>query len=116
MTTPKQEPKETLKPWGKELLYCEIQPYYAFKRLCITKGHRFSLQYHPQKVESWLVVKGKIEIVYNEQTFEAIPGDFIHVPTGTKHRIKALEEAEIIEVSSPHLEDIVRLEDDYNRI
>jgi len=116
MKTPKQYPVYTPKPWGGEFLYCEIPPYYVLKKLCIMQGHRFSLQYHPKKVESWLVVKGRVEIVYNDQTFQAVPGDFIHVPTGTKHRIKALETAEIIEVSSPHLDDIIRLEDDYNRI
>lgn len=107
-------PQEVPKPWGKELIYC-VTDSYAFKMLCITKGHRLSLQYHVQKDESWFIKSGRVLITYQNETFEAGPGQFIHVPKGTIHRLAALEDTAILEVSTPHLDDIVRLHDDYKR-
>ncbi len=110
----KLTPKIVEKPWGREQ-WLVVTEKYVLKILEIKKGHRFSLQYHEIKDEAWLVIKGKLLAVYGEEKLTLIPGDIVRVPPKTIHRLKALEDAEIIEVSTPELEDVVRLEDDYSR-
>lgn len=108
-------PKIVDKPWGSEewLVVCEK---YAFKVLNINKGHRCSLQYHEKKEESWLLSKGRLLVRFGDEEFEMAPGDVVHVPPGTVHRLLALEDAKIVEVSTPELDDVVRLSDDYKRV
>ena len=108
------EPKIVSKPWGKELWYI-VNEDYALKKLCINKGHRFSLQYHNEKEETWYILQGKLIVTYENEQYEATPGQCIHVPPKTIHRLESLDYSEIIEVSTIQLEDMVRLEDDYHR-
>ncbi len=113
------EIKEVLKPWGKEIWFAH-QPEYVGKILCITKGHRYSLQYHERKKETQYLLKGKVKFYLGESAdaLEEIilnPGDKLDVFPGVVHRAEALEDAEILEVSTDDLDDVVKLADDYGR-
>lgn len=108
-----------LKPWGKEIWFAN-QPGYVGKILFITKGHRYSLQYHEKKVETQYVLKGRCKFLIgpNENELEEIilePGDKLDVHPGMVHRAQALEDLEILEVSTNDLDDVVKLADDYGR-
>lgn len=108
-----------LKPWGKEIWFAHTDKY-AGKILCVKKGHRLSLQYHEKKSETQYLYKGKIRLTYGKnaqrlKTKILKSGDKFDIPTYTIHRIEALENSEIFEVSTPELTDVVRLADDYHR-
>ena len=112
-------PRKIKKPWGFELIVAHT-PAYAGKLLFVKKGHRLSLQYHKKKDESFYIHKGEafIEIDYGiGQQIQIIgkPGDCFHIPPLTRHRLEAVEDTTLFEVSTPELEDIERLEDDYGR-
>ena len=111
-------PEKTEKPWGYEILFA-LTDNYAGKVLFIKKGHRLSLQYHEVKEETIYLFSGKMLFIYEEkgQMKEAVlnPGDRFHIPPKMKHRMQALENCFVFEVSTPHLEDVVRLQDDYGR-
>jgi mannose-6-phosphate isomerase len=107
------------KPWGFELRWA-LTERYAGKVLHVNRGEALSLQYHERKDEFQYVVKGRIEIelggpdgVLTKHLMSA--GDTLHLPRGTRHRLTALEDAEIFEVSTPEVDDVVRLEDRYGR-
>ncbi len=102
------------KPWGRER-WLNLNKHYCFKILEINKGEMFSLQYHEVKHETWFVNKGRIEVTLDERTFELLPGMIVEIPPGTIHRMHALEEASVFEVSTPEVEDVVRIEDKYGR-
>ena len=111
--------KEVLKPWGKEIWFA-IEPEYVGKILHIKKGHRYSLQYHEKKKETQYLLKGKIKFTLGKSpdTLEEHflnPGDKLDVYPGTIHRAQALEDSEILEVSTNDLDDIIKLADDYGR-
>jgi len=113
-------PQKTEKPWGFELLFAHT-PRYAGKLIFVKKGHRLSLQYHKKKDESIYLFEGKalIEIEGSDrQLVQAVaqPGYCLRIPPRTKHRVAAIEDTTLIEVSTPELEDIERLEDDYHRV
>jgi mannose-6-phosphate isomerase len=107
------------KPWGYELHWA-ITDRYVGKVLHIEAGHALSLQYHRRKEETILLWSGRLrfEIQEGDQlvTREMQPGDRIHVPPGTVHRMTAVEACDIFEVSTPDLDDVVRLEDRYGRV
>ena len=108
------------KPWGYELIWANT-PDYIGKILFIQAGERLSLQHHAQKTESLYVQSGKVIITLEEKKGEFTehvlhPQQSIHIPCGCKHRIAAQEDSEIFEVSTPHLDDVIRHEDDYGRI
>jgi len=104
------------KLWGWELWLVYIRNKYALKVLHVNQGERLSLQRHEKKEESWFVLMGHPELRIGDETFRAEPGDRNHIPTGTIHRISAPEDdVEILEVSTPELWDVVRIEDDYGR-
>ncbi len=113
-------PRRVEKPWGHELIWA-LTDDYCGKLLVVRAGHSLSLQYHEVKDESWYVQEGKAELLLGSvgagapavQTVE--PGAAFHFPPGTVHRVTALEDTVILEVSTPQLEDVVRLEDDYGR-
>ena len=112
-------PRKTEKPWGFELLFAHT-PKYAGKVIFVRKGHRLSLQYHQKKDESIYVYEGKVLIELEgsdgrmtSATFQ--PGQVVRIPPVTKHRIQAIEDTTLLEVSTPELEDVTRLEDDYGR-
>lgn len=107
------------KPWGREVWFAHTERY-AGKILEVTKGHRLSLQYHEHKMETQYVYSGKVKLIYGEKE-ESLqekilePGDKIDIPPYMIHRIEALEDSQIFEVSSPELDDVVKLSDDYGR-
>jgi mannose-6-phosphate isomerase-like protein (cupin superfamily) len=109
------------KPWGSEVIWAQTDKYVG-KLLFIKAGERLSLQYHEHKSESLLVDRGRIKYYWYEEGDPGpcikvmLPGDHVDVPAGQKHRIEAIDCACVIEVSTPELDDVVRLEDDYNRI
>ena len=112
-------PQKTEKPWGFELLFAQT-PKYAGKLIFVKKGHRLSLQYHKKKDESIYIYKGEalIEIEGSDGCMTSTvvqPGYCIRIPPLTKHRLKAIEDTTLFEVSTPELEDTTRLEDDYGR-
>ncbi len=107
-----------IKPWGKEeILQCS--DYYYIKKLYLNKGHSISLQYHNHKDESWYILNGKGNVILNSKTksFHVQNNDLIHIPKKTIHRIEAIEDIIILEISSSsNSNDIVRLEDMYGRV
>ena len=110
---------EVHKPWGGEELLAHTQDY-ALKRICVRQGSRPSLQYHERKSESLYLLEGKlgIEIGDNLDSLaieEILPGQVVDIPRGTIHRVFALLDSVLIEVSTPELDDVVRLQDDYGR-
>lgn len=107
------------KPWGKEVWFAHTEKY-AGKILHIKKGHRYSLQYHEHKQETQYLYKGKVKLTYGSDENELQekilnPGDKFDVTPYTIHRLEALEDSEVFEVSTPELDDVVKLADDYGR-
>jgi mannose-6-phosphate isomerase len=106
------------KPWGYELWWARTDRYVG-KHIHIDKGHALSLQYHQKKDETIFVWAGRILFEYEEggerRSREMGPGEAIHVAPPTVHRMTALEDTDIFEVSTPEVEDVVRLEDRYGR-
>jgi quercetin dioxygenase-like cupin family protein len=106
------------KPWGYELLWAKTDRYVG-KIIHVNAGQALSLQYHNQKTETVYLASGRLlyELQEGERLVgrELSPGDRIHVPAGTVHRMTAIEDADIFEVSTPELDDVVRLEDRYGR-
>jgi len=112
-------PRKIDKPWGYELLFAHT-PGYAGKLLFIKAGHRLSLQYHEVKDETLYLHQGKAIIEIEDSSgqlvqTEAQPGYGFRVPPYTKHRMQAIEDTILFEVSTPELEDVIRVEDDYGR-
>lgn len=107
------------KPWGYELIFGKTERYVG-KILHVNRGESLSLQYHEMKDETLYVMRGKIRLTLQsgserrDLTMEV--GDAFHIPPRLIHRIEALEDSDIVEVSTPELEDVVRLEDRYGRI
>jgi mannose-6-phosphate isomerase len=114
------EPRRVEKPWGWELIWAHADAYVG-KILFVRAGHSLSLQFHREKDESWYVESGRARLelgkigqaVLAEEVIG--PGAAFHYPPGTVHRVTALEDTTILEVSTPHLDDVVRLEDRYGR-
>jgi mannose-6-phosphate isomerase len=111
-------PRKTEKPWGFELLFA-LTPQYAGKLIFVKKDHRLSLQYHEKKDETMLLQQGKalleIEVDGKMTTVTLTPGQARHIPPHTRHRLEAIEDTTLFEVSTPELDDVVRLADDYGR-
>jgi mannose-6-phosphate isomerase len=114
------EPQRFDKPWGYELLWAQAEQY-AAKVLFVRAGESLSLQFHRVKDEAWYFQSGRAEVEVGAAgeavlTTEVVgPGAAFRFLPGTVHRIRALEDTTILEVSTPHLDDIVRLEDRYGR-
>ena len=107
------------KPWGSELIWTHTERYVG-KLISINAGARLSLQLHNQKDESIYVVEGTLNLHLEDdegrvQEIEMGPGKFARVHTGRIHRFEAITDVKLIEVSTPELDDVVRLEDDYGR-
>lgn len=114
METRKPEIKE--KPWGREIWLC-CEDKYAGKILEINKGEQSSLHYHEVKKETMYVLKGKLKVKTEDGCEQILNlGDSITFLPGDVHRLYAIEDLKIIEVSTPHLDDVVRLMDDYDRL
>jgi mannose-6-phosphate isomerase len=111
--------RRVTKPWGHELVWTETDRY-AGKVLVIETGRRLSLQYHERKLESILVMSGRLRLTLEGddgviRTEDLAPGDARVIPVGRRHRYEAIERVELFEVSSPELDDVVRVEDDFGR-
>jgi mannose-6-phosphate isomerase len=107
------------KPWGHELIWAHTDRYVG-KILVIETGKRLSLQRHLVKDESILVSSGRLRLALEDddgtvRIEDLGPGEHRHVPTGRIHRYEAIERCTLIEVSTPELADVVRLEDDFGR-
>jgi mannose-6-phosphate isomerase len=116
-----EDVKQVSKAWGEERwLVGELAPF-GFKLIHITAGQRTSLQYHEQKEEANLVVQGKGYLIIGEYPGEELcrvpirTGTVIHVRPKWVHRIEALENMTLVEVSTPELDDVIRIQDDWNR-
>ena len=112
-------PRRVDKPWGWELVWAETDSY-AGKLLFVRAGESLSLQYHERKDESWLVREGRATLELGEvdgelEATEIAPGDTFRFRPGTVHRLSALEDTLVVEVSTAQLDDVVRLEDRYGR-
>jgi mannose-6-phosphate isomerase len=129
MPEPLHTPKTVEKPWGREIWFAD-QAAYAGKILEVKKGCRLSLQYHERKTETLYLVSGKMILTLRAlaagETPSAalatpadqqawLPGQTVHIPVRTIHRFEALEDSVLLEVSTPDLTDVVRLQDDYAR-
>ena len=119
MTTTKHPIQRVEKPWGYELIWAKTGEYVG-KILHINKGHKLSLQYHKVKEETIILQSGLMDyLIENDrgemETVRLNPGDAYHTLPGRKHRMIAVEDCDVYEVSTPHLDDVVRLEDGYGR-
>ncbi len=108
------------KPWGHEIVYA-LTDRYCGKVLFVRAGEQLSLQFHREKDESWYVEEGRVKLEMSAPG-DAVPqseivgaGAAFRLPPGTVHRVTAIEDARVLEASTPHLEDVVRLEDRYGR-
>ncbi len=107
------------KPWGYEIWYALTEEY-AGKILHVDQGHRLSLQFHERKDESCYLLTGRLLLIKgptaDELTEDTLsPGQTWRNRPGEIHTIEALEDSDVLEVSTPHLDDVVRLQDDYGR-
>ena len=106
------------KPWGYELHWAKTDRYVG-KLIHVNAGHALSLQYHNQKDETIYLHSGKLwfEIERDGKLLkqEMKPGESVHITPKTIHRMTAIEDSDIFEVSTPELHDVVRLEDRYGR-
>lgn len=108
------------KPWGYELIWAE-NPKYLGKILNIMAGKRLSLQYHKVKDETIMVKKGTMKLEFGNskiglQEIELNEGDSFQIQPGLIHRMAAVTDCEVIEVSTSEIADIVRIEDDHGRV
>jgi len=116
---PREDSKRVEKPWGHELIWAHTDRYVG-KILVIEAGKRLSLQRHLVKDETILVMAGRLRLFLEDETGEIQieelgAGAHRHVPTGRVHRYEAIERTELVEVSTPELDDVVRLQDDFGR-
>ena len=117
------------KPWGYELWINGQSPNYSFKKIFLKKGNRTSLQFHKKKIETNFLFKGsaelslsrkngkqkKNEIIQNIYKKKLSSGNFVNVNNYAVHRLKAISNIILFEVSTPHLDDVIRLADDKKR-
>ncbi len=110
--------RRVIKPWGHEIVWAETDRYVG-KLLHITRGHQLSRQYHVRKDETFLVKSGEMHLEIGQgaemRVLEMHEGDSFHCAPRTVHRMVAVTDVDVIEVSTPELDDVVRLEDAYGR-
>lgn len=107
------------KPWGKEEVI-EINDRYMMKKLTMNKGHCCSLQYHKVKCETIYMLSGQLRIYYgsSQDKLESrifFPGETITLIPGIVHRMEGIEDSIYLEASTPEMDDVVRLADNYKR-
>ena len=117
--TPDDLPVTVKKPWGYEIWYAWTDQYVG-KIIHVDTGHRLSLQYHVEKDETSYLLKGRMLLTKgpdpdNLTVVEIGPGHQWRNRPGEIHTIEALEDSDVLEVSTPHLDDVVRLQDSYGR-
>jgi len=114
------ETERVEKPWGYELIWA-VSDVYVGKVLFVRAGHSLSLQFHKLKDESWYVQGGRAELELADAGQAVLLSEIVSAGAafrfrpGTVHRVTALEDTTILEVSTPELDDVVRLEDRYGR-
>jgi len=114
------EPRTVEKPWGSELIWADSE-HYAGKILFVKAGESLSLQYHEVKDESWYVLEGRARLELGTagtgtlEEREITAGHAYRFRPRTVHRVTGIEDTRILEVSTAHLDDVVRLEDAYGR-
>jgi mannose-6-phosphate isomerase len=114
------EVRRVEKPWGHELIWAQTDSYCG-KLLFVKAGQSLSLQFHREKDEAWLIQAGRARLELGRVGEAALHeeivtvGSAFHYPPGTVHRVTALEDTMILEVSTPQIDDVVRLEDAYGR-
>jgi len=116
---PREAARRVEKPWGHELLWAHTDRYVG-KIIVIDAGKRLSLQRHVVKDESIYVISGRLRLTLEDESgtigvMELGAGDHHHIPTGRIHRFEAVERTELMEISTPELDDVIRLEDDFGR-
>lgn len=116
---PTQPVQRVDKPWGYELIWARTKDYVG-KVIHINRGHKLSLQFHNIKEETFYLQSGKMTLQFEDdqgqmQERVMLPGEAHHMPVGRKHRMIAIEDTDVIEVSTPQLDDVVRVEDGYGR-
>jgi mannose-6-phosphate isomerase len=114
------EGRRVAKPWGYELIWAEGGRY-AGKILHIEGTHQLSYQYHQRKEETIHILAGTLDLEVaapdgERQTIRLTPGQSFHIPPLLRHRMIAVETCDVLEVSTPELDDVVRLEDRYGRV
>ena len=107
------------KPWGHEEIFAAT-PSYVGKILFIRQGESLSLQYHEVKEETLRVLDGQLDLRLGPsaaelETYILTEGHVFHISPGTVHRMSAVTDCRLLEVSTNHLDDVVRLEDRYGR-
>jgi mannose-6-phosphate isomerase-like protein (cupin superfamily) len=106
------------KPWGYELIFAKTERYVG-KILHINRGESLSLQYHEMKEETLFVVAGELELTLESDGDRRVlplrAGESFHIPPRLIHRMTAVMDTDVAEVSTPELDDVVRLEDRYGR-
>ena len=102
------------KPWGREKHF-SVEPEYVGKILKVKAGSRLSLQYHNIKKETMYVLAGRMKFTLGDEEEVVGPGQSVSIDAKMIHRVEALDDLEILEVSTNHLDDIVRLKADYDR-
>lgn len=112
-------PSHIPKPWGSELIWARTDEYVG-KVIHIDAGQRLSLQLHREKDESILVVRGRLRLHSGPDEGSVTSrileeGEAAHIPPGMVHRFEAVDDTDLVEVSTPQLDDVVRLQDDYGR-
>jgi mannose-6-phosphate isomerase-like protein (cupin superfamily) len=114
------EPRKVEKPWGYELIWAQAE-LYCGKILFVREGHALSLQFHKEKDETIYVQSGRVEFTIGEagdplpNTEVVSAGCAFRITPGTIHRMRALDDSMLLEVSTPQLDDVVRLDDLYGR-
>jgi mannose-6-phosphate isomerase len=113
------EATTVVKPWGHELIWAKTNRYVG-KILHVRAGEALSLQYHRVKDETIMVLTGRLQFEFfaegqEPSVRELVPGEPFHVVPGLRHRMSALEDTDVLEVSTPELDDVVRIEDRYGR-
>jgi len=112
-------PYRVEKPWGHELIWARTDRYVG-KILHVKAGHMLSCQYHNKKDETMHVLRGELILRtgtadrLDERPFRA--GESVHIPAGLVHQIEAVVDTDVLEASTPELDDVVRLEDRYGRV
>jgi len=103
------------KPWGREIWWA-VTDRYVGKRIEVKAGHALSLQYHQRKMGTLYFLEGTARLQVGEESREVTPGHAITLAPGTVHRVEAISDVVFFEVSTPELDDVVRLEDRYGRV
>ena len=114
------EPQKIEKPWGHELIFA-VTDRYAGKLIFVRAGESLSLQFHKVKDEAWYVLEGRAQLELGAPGERVLASEVVgtgasfRFEPGTVHRLRAIEDTTILEVSTPELDDVVRLEDAYGR-